>query len=156
MTESPFVSRGREIIKEVMREHMLCAEDFFGTLRHQHLVKARRTAARRLRDADYTCMQIARMMKRNHTTVLNYFEQLPESKRKRRLFRVLTRNLSDDVHHAVIDIAKAEGVSLEILVSQWVTERVRYELEAKSRSEREEKSCEGQRLECAELNVVAA
>lgn len=136
MTEQ-FISRGREIIKQVMREHMLGAEDFFGTLRHQHLVKARRVAARRLRDAGYSCTQTARMLKRNHTTVLNYLEILPEAKRKRRLMRLLTRHLSDQVHFAVLEIAKSEDVSLEILVSQWVTERVQYEVEARNRSNME-------------------
>jgi len=135
MTVSPYISRGREIIREVMREHMLCADDFFGTLRHRHLVKARRTAALRLRDAGYSCTQVARMLKRNHTTVLNYYEAMPEAKRARRFNRLITRNLSEDMQIAVSAIAKAEGVSLEILISGWVSERVQYELETKHRAE---------------------
>jgi intein/homing endonuclease len=132
---NPYISRGREVIKEVMREHMLCEEDFFGTLRHQHLVKARRTAALRLRDIGYSCTQTARLLKRNHTTILNYLDNMPEAKRKRRIFKLLTRNLTDDVHNAVLDMAKAEGVALEILISQWVSERVAHEVESKRRAE---------------------
>lgn len=157
MTEShPFISRGREIIKDVLREHMLHADDFFGTLRHRHLVKARRAAALRLRDAGYSCTQSARMMKRNHTTVLNYLDKMPEAKRKRRLFKLLTRNLADDVHHAVVEIAKTEGVSLEVLVAQWVTERTRYEIEAKRRTEGWDTLHVPQRSEKAPLDMVAA
>ena len=124
-------SRGKQIISAVLLDHGLHPDDFFGYARDQHLIKARRECAERLSAAGYNASEIARMMKRNHTTILNYFPKLRDAKNGRYLKNRLLEFLPPDIREIVQAYAKAEGVSIAVLIAQWVGERATYEAQAK-------------------------
>ena len=115
----------------------LLTDDFFGGAREPHLVAARRDCAQRLSGAGYSAAAIGRMMKRSPTTILNYFPGMAEKKKGRYAARRLMRLVSADLCSAIRDIAKAENVSPEVLMSQWVAERATYEVEARARAQSE-------------------
>ena len=124
-------SRGKQIISAVLLDHGLHPDDFFGYARDQHLIKARMECAERLSAAGYNASEIARMMKRNHTTILNYFPKLRDAKNGRYLKNRLLEFLPPDIREIVQAYAKAEGVSIAVLIAQWVGERATYEAQAK-------------------------
>jgi len=124
-------SRGKQIISAVLLDHGLHPDDFFGYARDQHLIKARMECAERLSAAGYNASEIARMMKRNHTTILNYFPKLRDTKNGRYLKNRLLEFLPPDIREIVQAYAKAEGVSIAVLIAQWVGERATYEAQAK-------------------------
>lgn len=61
--------KGRDIIKAVMREHLVSPEEFFGNNRLPRFVAARREAAKRMAAAGIRVPVIARLMKRHPRTV---------------------------------------------------------------------------------------
>jgi len=61
--------RGREIIKTILAERGISADDFFGKRRLPHLVEARREAIVRMRGLGMGRPLIARIMKRNEFTI---------------------------------------------------------------------------------------
>jgi hypothetical protein len=123
--------RGRQIVSEVLLDHRIHPDDFFGYARDEHLVKARKDCAERLSAAGYSAQEIGRMMKRDHTTILNYFPKLRESKNRRYITNKLLEILPPDIREIVQAFAKAEGVSISVLIAQWVGERATYEAEVK-------------------------
>ena len=60
---------GRAIIMDVMKTRNIGSKDFFGSSRMTHLVKARRSAILRLKEAGFNSAAIARLMKRNYSTI---------------------------------------------------------------------------------------
>lgn len=76
--------RGREIIKAIMREHLVLPEEFFGNRKLPRLVKARRAAALRMAKAGIRVPVIARLMKRDPRTI---FYHINPKKRERDLVR---------------------------------------------------------------------
>lgn len=127
-------ARPRMVISGVLLEMGLHPDDFFGQSRQPHLVNARRIAAQRLIELGFSPSQVARYLKRNHTTVLNYLPKLREAKRPRYSSNRLLRHLTDDVREIVLAAAKAEGVTPYVLMAQWVGERAIYEAQAKARA----------------------
>jgi len=61
--------KGHAIIKDVMQRRRIGVKDFFGTSRMTHLVDARRVAIRRLQAAGFDNAAVARLMKRNYSTI---------------------------------------------------------------------------------------
>ncbi len=61
--------KGRAIIRDVMQSRRIGVKDFFGASRMTHLVNARRIAIMRLKKAGFNDAAIARLMKRNYSTV---------------------------------------------------------------------------------------
>ncbi|MCA6108152.1 hypothetical protein [Bradyrhizobium cenepequi] len=134
------IGRAKLIISAVLSLHRMHRDDFFGHRRDLHLVAARRDAAHRLREAGFTSGQIGRILKRNHTTVLNYFDGLRDGKRRRLNERAVLRHVDPELREPIQMIAQAEGVTLEMLIAQWVGERARYEIgRAETADKREEK-----------------
>lgn len=128
------VGRAKMIIAAVLKLHQVHPDDFYGTVREAYLVAARREAVVRLVEAGYSPTHIARILKRNHTTILNYLPRMREVKKSRASATRILRHLSEDARQIVIDAAKAEGVPPYVLLAQWVSERARYEAEAKARA----------------------
>lgn len=124
---------GAQIIKSVLRSHRLHQDDFFGPCRMPHLVEARRDAARQLVAAGFPPTFAARLLKRNHTTVLYYLDRLPVSKALRYHGRKILRHLAPDTANVVTEFAKAEGVSVHMLMATWVVERATHEADSKAR-----------------------
>ena len=61
--------KGRAILKEVMDRRGVGPKDFFGAGRMKHIVLARRTAIKVLKAEGFSSAAIARLMKRNVSTV---------------------------------------------------------------------------------------
>lgn len=76
--------KGRDIIKDVMRRYRIGPEDFFGYSRLPRLVRARRTAARRMHAAGISVPVISRLMQRDQRTIFYHIDPL---KRERDLAR---------------------------------------------------------------------
>jgi IS30 family transposase len=125
--------KGHEIIKTVAAEHRLHIDDMLGRCRVDYLVAARRDAAIRLRGANFPIPQIAKMLKRDHSTIINYIDG--GHVRKSRYFRKRALQFVNPQAQAVIlETAKLERTTPEIIIAEWVNERARCEMEAKARA----------------------
>lgn len=130
---------GRKIIKAVLLEHGVTAEAFFSKRRHDRLVEARVDAAQRLERKGYTVARISRLLKREYSVVAGYLHPDWRARRKKRVrnnavrFRAF-RLLGKEIGMFVIEYAEAEGVSFDVLLAEWISERARYEVEAKARA----------------------
>jgi transposase len=122
----------RQIIDSVIKRRKIHSDDFFDGSREPFLVAARREAARLLFAEGFNSQQIARRLKRDHTTVLNYLPKMEEAKKARRAARIVTRKLSDGAHHLVIETAKRQGITAEELIARWVEERAQFEMQRKA------------------------
>jgi hypothetical protein len=123
-----------DIMRSVLAKHELGAKDFFSEYRDSNLVAARRDAAKQLHAAGFAPLSIARIIKRNRSTVDHYIYNYTGKKRERaRILRALERVVPRDISDVVGEIAAAEGVSPVMLVAQWISERATYEASAKAR-----------------------
>jgi hypothetical protein len=61
--------KGKAIIKDVMREHGVTADEFFGRSHKRQIVQVRVEAIQRMSDAGLKVCMIARLVRKNHTTV---------------------------------------------------------------------------------------
>jgi hypothetical protein len=114
--------KSRDIIKAVLTDHSLCAEDFFGSSRQPYLVTARMDCARRMKDAGYEFAAIARYMKRNPTTVLYYLS--PDMRGRKKDYytaRGALRYLPDHIQAIVSAYAKATDTSPRAVVSEVIS-----------------------------------
>ncbi len=75
---------GRDIIREVAREYRLRPDDITGRSRSSIFVKARIEAIHRLKAAGFNRCQTARLLNRDHTTILHH---LNEKRREKSLAR---------------------------------------------------------------------
>lgn len=113
----------RHTIDQVLADHRIRSDEFFGPCRTKGLVAARRDAARRLHDLGYSCSKISRAIKRAPATVLNYLPETQERKEIRYAGKRIVSRLAPDLAALVSAIAKAEEVSLEDLIVRWVADR---------------------------------
>lgn len=119
-----------ETIEQVIAEHRLHRDDFFGRYRDTHLVAARRDAARRLTALGFSSPMIARIMKRNRTTILGYLPHLQETKKARYAAKRIIDRLAPDMAALVVAFAKAEEISVEQIIVRWVADRAEGEAHA--------------------------
>jgi hypothetical protein len=125
----------RDIIKAVLLDRGLCAEDFFSQLRLKHLVDARKDAARRMRDHGYAAIFIARKLKRNHTTVLFYLDEARQQRKRAKGFELwMLGKFAPHAAEVVKAVAQAEGKQPADVIAEWVAERAEYEARAKVRA----------------------
>lgn len=119
------IGRGKSIIRDVLKEHQICADDFFGIRRDKHLTLARTDAAKRLHEAGYDWSSIARMMRRNHSTV-RYYVLSTHRDRKRQYYRdkYAMRYMDEETRSAVLTIAESQSVKPEQLIASWIAERI--------------------------------
>lgn len=66
--------RGEDIIKAVMREHLVLPEEFFGMSRLPRFAKARRTAIAEMADSGLSKAAIAKLMQRSWSTVAYHLD----------------------------------------------------------------------------------
>lgn len=116
--------RPRVAIEQVMKEHHLCADDFFSARRDTYLIKARRAASQRLLALGYTAPQVGKFIGRNHTTVLNYLSSAQEVRGARYAAKRVLRHLNETENTIVVDLAKARGIAPAQLLAEWVSERI--------------------------------
>lgn len=64
--------RGRDVIKAILAERGISADEFFGRTRLAHVVEARRDAIEQMRALGMGRPLIARIMRRNESTI-NYW-----------------------------------------------------------------------------------
>jgi hypothetical protein len=132
---APRIPKGRGIVRQVLADHGLDADEFFGRGRFAPLVAARRDAARRLRDSGFSWVQTARILKRNEDTIRCYLtEAMQTARRDRMRERRAFTFMPADVVEIIIAFAKAENVKPEVLIAQWASERALYEAQAKVRA----------------------
>ena len=130
-------SRGRAIIKAVLNNHSLHADDFFGTSRVDYLVAARIDAATRMHARGYSHNRIADMLCRERSTITHYLNPgLRIVKRNRLRQTRAVKLLAPDTASFVLAFANAEQIAPEMLIARWVSERANYEIEARARAER--------------------
>lgn len=134
MMESARAAMRKAVIRQAMMDYGLTEGEFFGQSRSPDCFKARSQAAHGLRQIGLSYPRIARILRRTHTTVLNYFPDLREKKGQRYGSRRILRHMAGDIRETIIACAKAEEVTIETLIVQWVGERASYELEAKARA----------------------
>lgn len=134
------MSKAQQIIDAVIADHNCDRTEFFSRHSEAYLVNARVEAARRLRtELNLSSSVIARLLKRESSTIRYYLN--PElrarkqagPKAKWRSSQVL-RFLDPDAAETVAAVAVAENTAPEMIIAQWVSERARYEAEAKARS----------------------
>jgi predicted transcriptional regulator len=118
----PAVNRSKAIIREVLTEHWVNADDFFGSSRAPVFVAARIDVAQRLRAAGLTDTLVARAMKRDRATVANYFPERRRYKRRRYEVETLLRKLAPEQRKVVQEAARAEDISVQMLVVRWIAE----------------------------------
>lgn len=114
----------RKLLREVMADHRICADDFFSGIREKHLVAARMDAARRLRACSYSVCHIGRILKRDHTTVRYYLDGDTRAKKQRRAGQRYVPPYLDNKTRLVIErVAAQQGVKPVDVVARWVSER---------------------------------
>lgn len=122
------------ILSQAMDDFGLTEDEFFGRGHTQDMVAARRKASHNLRKMGLSYTRIAAILKRDHSTIMNYFGDLRARRGaiygQRRIFR----HLSADLCEVIMTIAKDESITIETLMAQWVGERAAYELAAKARA----------------------
>lgn len=133
MPDKAVIRRG--IISDVLKLHRLSDEEFFSRSKMAELVAARKDAANRLRKAGFTPGHIAKILRRERTTVVHYFSDgMVEVKRGRgRLYKILY-SLPDDVRGTIEELAKAEEASPYTILREWISERARHEAAARARA----------------------
>lgn len=126
------VNATHEIIRSVLRQHMIHKDDFYSACREPNLVAARIDAAKQLREAGKTIGQIALALKRSNDTIRYYLE--PGIKRRKTAKHTETWPLSwldPDARKVVVDYALAEETSPRVIIAQWIAERASYEASQK-------------------------
>lgn len=125
----------KQIISDVLRIHRLGRVEFFGRSQFDELCAARKDAARRLREVGFTTGHIAKILNRERTTVLHYFDDaMAVRKRLRHREYRLLESLPEDVREIIYGVSKAERVAPAAIVREWLSERARHEFETKQRS----------------------
>lgn len=126
--------KSRQIIKQVLKDHLLGAEDFFSRQRIGCYVAARMDAAKRLQAVGFSVNQIARFMRRNNTTIAYYLypnirQNRKDRKAKEWSRKVVLRILEPDVRAIVLEYADAECVNPETIIAkrmrEWAHETAR-------------------------------
>lgn len=127
----------KRIIAEVLQKHGIDEGTLLGPARTDDVVDARIEAAHRLRSAGFPNIRIAEILKRDRTVIWYYFDKTQrENHRDRLRLKRRHRLLPDDVRAVVNEFAKLEKVAPWTILSEWITERARYELEARARDAR--------------------
>lgn len=135
ITDPEKVALRKQIIRGVLDEFDVTRDELLGNGRSGGLMEARRKAAERLKDAGFNISRIARILRRNHTTICNYFlDEMRERKRDRVRLAKLLEVMPDDVRKTIESVAIVEAVHPYTVLKEWVCERARYEAEAKARS----------------------
>lgn len=124
--------KSRDIINAVLADRNICADDFYSRFRDPHFVAARMDCARRLRDAGYEYAAIGRFMKRNPTTILYYLnEDMRARKKDYYSARGALKYLPDHIRAIVSEYAKAKNTTPRAIVSDWISDRAKYEARAR-------------------------
>lgn len=118
-----------EIISSVLAKHRVDPLDFFSTSRDCDLTEARRDAARQLSEAGFTHTRIAKLLRRDRSTIDYYLEQTGRSR-----LHAMMEPLPTEVKQTVKAIAEAEGVTVYALIREWISERATYEAQMKARA----------------------
>lgn len=126
--------RARAIIQGVLQKHKLGPLDFFSHYRVPHLVEARIDAAQQLNAIGYSHTRIGNVLHRNRSTIQHYLTPNVRVRKREHLRKTRAlATLDPEIRSIVIEYAAAENVAVHVLMAQWVSERARFEAEAKAR-----------------------
>jgi hypothetical protein len=118
--------RGDKIIQQVMREHLLGPSDFFGSCRQPHLVAARKAAALRLTEMGLSSSQVGKLLRRNHTTVINLINpQFRARKQQRYANARAVRLLNPEARARILKTASLEETTPDVIIAQLINKWVR-------------------------------
>jgi hypothetical protein len=135
MADPVMVAKRKKIIAGILDAYDITREELLGNRRGGGLMEARRDAANRLLQAGFNKRRIARILRRNHTTIGQYFnEAMASSKRERIRTAKMLDAVPDDARAVIIAVAEADGVHPYTIVREWLVERARFEAEAKARA----------------------
>lgn len=124
----------QRIIAGVLHKHGLTEEELLGHSRGNDLVIARKEAAQKLFDAGFTPKRIATILNRDHSTVSFYFSPNQKAKLARMRAARTIAELPHDVRAVLTEYADANETTPRQVMIEWVTERARYEADARARS----------------------
>ncbi|MFB6449277.1 hypothetical protein [Bradyrhizobium tunisiense] len=128
------VTKRKKIIADILDAYDITREELLGNGRGGGLMEARRDAANRLLHAGFNKLRIARILRRNHTTIGQYFnESMGTIKRDRIRVARLLDAVPHDARSVITAVAEADGVHPYTIVREWLVERARFEAEAKAR-----------------------
>jgi len=122
------VEARKRIISQILDDYDITREELLGSRRYGGLMEARRDAAHRLRHAGFNTRRIGKILRRDHTTICQYFS---EKTVLRKLNRVRTAKLieavPEDTRAAITRAAEAKGVHPYTIVREWLIERGKLE-----------------------------
>lgn len=122
------VEARKRIIKQILDEYDITREELLGNRRYGALVEARRDAAHRLRHAGFKTCRIGKILRRDHTTICQYFsEQMGPRKLDRVRLARLLEAVPEDARAVITRAAEAVGVHPYAVVREWLVERAAVE-----------------------------
>jgi hypothetical protein len=135
MADPVMVAKRKKIIADILDAYDITREELLGNRRGGGLMEARRDAANRLLQAGFNKRRIARILRRNHTTIGQYFnESMAIRKRDHIRTAQMLNAVPDDARTVILAVAEADGVHPYTIVREWLVERARFEAEAKARA----------------------
>jgi hypothetical protein len=123
----------RKIICDVALKHGVTLDDLRGRRRTSELMDARIDAATQLSVAGFPATRIGQLLRRDHTVILYYLKCSNSGARKLRNMPVAVKSLPQEAREAIIEIARCQQTTPAMIVTEWLTERAMYEVEAKQR-----------------------
>jgi hypothetical protein len=113
-----------KVLSRVMTAHRISRADLLGKCRDADLVSARKAVAFSLSEAGFSMRHIARILKRDYTTVRQYLGFRPGTR------LALPSSLAcfpEDVRETIIGIAKSGQTTPAVIITEWINERARFE-----------------------------
>ena len=125
------VEARKRIIKQILSDYDITREELLSNRRYGGLMEARRDAAHRLRHAGFNICRIGKILRRDHTTICQYFsEQMASRKADRIRLSRLLEAVPEDARAVITRTAEAGGVHPYAIVRSWLVERAALESRA--------------------------
>ncbi len=125
----------KRIVSEVLEDNGISMAELVGRSRIPRIVDARREAAVMLLAEGFSIGRIAKILRRDHATVLYYFsDKKREKMRNRQRGQIVLDVLNADVRAIVAAYAKATDATPLTTVIEWISERARFEAESRARA----------------------
>jgi hypothetical protein len=118
------VEARKRIIKQILYDYDITREELLGGRRYGGLMEARKDAAHRLRHAGFNICRIGKILRRDHTTICQYFsEQMATRKADRVRLARLLEALPEGARDVIKQNACSQGVHPYDVVRAWLIER---------------------------------
>lgn len=124
MTMTTKELRREQIIDSVLRAHRISRADLLSACRDADLVSARKAIAHALRNAGFSIRRIGKALNRDQSTIDHYLGY------RSKFSLALPNSLKcfpEDIRELIVSLAKASGTTPGAIVTEWITERARFE-----------------------------